>query len=517
MDTQYDVFLSYNRQDRDAVHQLATYLNHETDLIPWFDEWALIPGDSWIDDLQEGLQAAKSCAVFVGKSGQGPWQAKEVHGALQQQTKKQSFRVIPVLLPEAPERVELPLFLQGLNWVDFQNGLDDDDALWKLECGIRGIPPGNGRSKAPDNDEIQKANLEKVTPIVLPPPGGALALDSEFYIPRAADQEVFQAIGLPRSIVTVRAPRQFGKTTLISRAYHHATEQNDKLKTVFIDFQFLTNQVDSIDSIWLYIAGTIAHKLKLDHWMTDEWDSDLTYQQNFTDFLERFVLTEENDQLLIGLDEVDRLVNSPIRNSFFGAIRAFYNQGAIDPVWKRVRWIIGVSSEPEFFIEDLNQSPFNVGIQVELEAFFLDDIQNVSQHFANGTEGLTVATSPNAQGKNLDWEFILKLLDFCGGHPFLFHTLLYQSASKSQIEKIVLNDVSIGQKKLWGHLKRFLILFQKDAPLKKAMLSVIQGNGCDDYKLADRLQAAGLARLDKTFKVVPFCPLYQTFFETKLQ
>ena len=55
-----------------------------------------------------------------------------------------------MLLPGAPaEAPELPLFLQGHSWVRFEalddDGALEDDALWRLECGIVGRAPGRGR------------------------------------------------------------------------------------------------------------------------------------------------------------------------------------------------------------------------------------------------------------------------------------------------------------------------------------------------------------------------------------
>jgi hypothetical protein len=146
-DKRYAVFLSYNSEDRAAVEQLAIYLQDRVNLHPWLDKWELIPGESWVENLERGLAESVTCAIFVGQSGKGPWQEQEVKLALRQQVKNPDFRVIPVLLLDAPQQPELPAFLSGNMWVDFRNGLHDDDALWRLECGIRGKPPGRGRPK----------------------------------------------------------------------------------------------------------------------------------------------------------------------------------------------------------------------------------------------------------------------------------------------------------------------------------------------------------------------------------
>jgi TIR domain len=110
------VFLSYNDEDRAAVEKIAVYLADKANLHPWFDQWALIPGEPWVLNLERGLANSSSCAVFVGKSGQGPWQTPEVEAALREQVRDPGFRVIPVLLPDAPQQPKLPIFLTGNTW-----------------------------------------------------------------------------------------------------------------------------------------------------------------------------------------------------------------------------------------------------------------------------------------------------------------------------------------------------------------------------------------------------------------
>lgn len=142
----FDVFLSFNSEDREIVRSIAEHLYDNAQLKPWFDEWNPIPGESAIQNLERGLIAAKTCAAFIGESGQGPWQKPEVEVALRRQIGNASFRVIPVFLPGAPQKPELPPFLANNTWVDMRGGLEDDNALWQLECGIRGVSPGRGRN-----------------------------------------------------------------------------------------------------------------------------------------------------------------------------------------------------------------------------------------------------------------------------------------------------------------------------------------------------------------------------------
>src|SRR3954447_10647836 len=116
----YDVFLSHSSADKPAVEKLARKLL-DAGLSPFLDKWNLVPGEPWQEALEEALDSSRTCAVFLGPSGIGPWQNEEMRAALQSRVSERGFRVIPVLLPQAhtPARRELPRFLTRLTWVDF--------------------------------------------------------------------------------------------------------------------------------------------------------------------------------------------------------------------------------------------------------------------------------------------------------------------------------------------------------------------------------------------------------------
>jgi serine/threonine-protein kinase len=676
-DKTYEVFLSYNGEDRDAVQSIAVYLADEAQLDPWFDRWSLIPGEPWVRNLEKGLAASSSCAVFIGPSGQGPWQQPEVEAALRQSVKSPEFRVIPVLLPDAPLETELPVFLSGNTWVDFSQGLTDELARWRLECGIRGIAPGSGRlrkEKAQSSPELPKpvqleninvapakkpANIfisyrhhepdsslahifaeilqqaghqvfidtglrwgsdwvtgirealersdflvlllsresgtsemvvKEVTlarelahqhngaPLILPVrlrlpfteplpyqlaiglhnihqevwneandtsrlahrlletvgegfswqvndqaevnpvgqvsalqpqfdprsmiiPGGSVKSDSRFYIVREADEEVFFELQKSRAVVTVRGPRQTGKTSLIMGMYVALRQAKEPLRTAFIDFQALEGKsLQSRNAIWCAIAVHIAKQLKVEGWKTTDWQFEESYISNISTFLDRFIFASDKTPLLICLDEVDRLFSSEIGSKFFSSVRAFYNSGALDPSWRKVRWLLGTSSEPSFFIEDLHQSPFNIGLRVDLGAFTPLEIESFA-----GRHGLSF--DPNT---------LNTLMDYVGGRPYLVHLLFYHMVRNPRANSNLV-DTNVSSRSIFrDHLHSYLVQFQRQKSLASAMKNIIKGNGCEDAKLVDRLEAAGLVRRDDSEKPFPACRLYAEFFGSEL-
>jgi class 3 adenylate cyclase len=133
------VFLSHNSMDKPAVRELATALKARQIRV-WLDEWELVPGRPWQDGLEEAIKTAKSAAVIVGKDGLGPWEIPEMRACLSQFVGRR-MPVIPVLLPGAPDNVELPLFLKEFTWVDLRRGLTEE-GLDRLQWGVTGRKPG---------------------------------------------------------------------------------------------------------------------------------------------------------------------------------------------------------------------------------------------------------------------------------------------------------------------------------------------------------------------------------------
>jgi len=137
----FDVFLCHNSEDKEAVIKIAEQLKYEYKIEPWLDEWELRPGFPWQAELEKQIAHIESAAVFVGKSGIAPWQEDEIYAFLRE-FKRRKCPVIPVLLPDAPQKPQLPLFLEGITWVDFREQTRVyTPAMDQLIWGITGIKP----------------------------------------------------------------------------------------------------------------------------------------------------------------------------------------------------------------------------------------------------------------------------------------------------------------------------------------------------------------------------------------
>jgi GTPase SAR1 family protein len=130
----YDVFLCHNTADKPAVKIIGEQLK-ELGILPWLDEWELRPGLPWQRALEAQIENIKAAAVFIGKNDIGPWQDQEIAAFLRQFVRREC-PVIPVLLLDCDQKPKLPIFLDGMMWVDFRES--DPDPMRQLLWGITG-------------------------------------------------------------------------------------------------------------------------------------------------------------------------------------------------------------------------------------------------------------------------------------------------------------------------------------------------------------------------------------------
>jgi hypothetical protein len=133
----YDVFLSYNKSDRETVREIAERLR-AAGLLAWFDQVDMAPGQPWKDQLEQQIGHARAGAVFVGRHGLGKWQQLEASALLDENFRRPEFRIIPVLLPGVSGADALPGFLRQWHSVDYRTG---DYGFDRLRWGITGERP----------------------------------------------------------------------------------------------------------------------------------------------------------------------------------------------------------------------------------------------------------------------------------------------------------------------------------------------------------------------------------------
>jgi formylglycine-generating enzyme required for sulfatase activity len=169
----FDVFMCHNSDDKPEVIKIAEQLRN-LGIKPWLDQWELRPGRRWILELDRQITDIDAAAVFVGGSGDGPWQSEEIDAILIE-FKDRKCPIIPVLLESAPAQPRLPIFLRGRMWVDFR--VKNPDPLQQLIWGIKDKPIDLGQSRSALTNYVEElGNGIKLEMLAIP--GGEFMMGS---------------------------------------------------------------------------------------------------------------------------------------------------------------------------------------------------------------------------------------------------------------------------------------------------------------------------------------------------
>jgi small GTP-binding protein len=144
---EFDVFLAHNSADKKDVLAISKKLK-QRGLNPWIDNEQIPPGRWFQDIIQQVIPKVKAAAIFIGLKGMGKWESMELRVFISQCVER-GIPVIPTLLPGVASVPEDLLFLKGLNWVQFLNTVDEQEALDNLEWGITGMHPKKERQGFP--------------------------------------------------------------------------------------------------------------------------------------------------------------------------------------------------------------------------------------------------------------------------------------------------------------------------------------------------------------------------------
>jgi hypothetical protein len=222
----------------------------------------------------------------------------------------------------------------------------------------------------------------KPKPPPIEPCGGAMPLDSKFYVERPVDAEFQTTIQRHDSILLLKGPRQVGKTSLLARGLQQAREAG--VIILLTDFQKLAEaQLHSLETFFIALGEMLANQLELEVYPQDKWRADLAPITNFDNYFQRQILRKTDKQVLWAIDEADRLFLCDFSSEVFALFRTWHNERALNPSTpcRKLTLVIAYATETYLFIKDQNQSPFNVGTKLTLEDFTLEHLTDLNQRY----------------------------------------------------------------------------------------------------------------------------------------
>ncbi|MDZ8140832.1 MAG: AAA-like domain-containing protein [Nostoc sp. DedQUE04] len=332
-------------------------------------------------------------------------------------------------------------------------------------------------------------------------PNGSVPLGSPFYLERAPlEEQVNQEIRKPGALVRIKAPREMGKTSLLMRILDSAKRQG--YRTVSLNLEQVDQVILSdLNQFLRWLCTNIARQLQLEAKLDEYWDEDLGSKISCTSYVEEYLLKSIATPLVLALDEVNQIFEHPqVAKDFLPLLRSWYEEAKTLPIWQKLRLIVVYSTEIYVPLQ-LNQSPFNVGLPVQLNDLSLDEVQQLAQRY------------------ELDWsdgKEARQLMDMVGGHPALVHKALYHLSRREVTLAHLLETAPTAAGIYNHHLQRHWVILQEQPELASALNNSI--SAADPVYLAlipaYKLNSMGLIKLDGN-KATPSCQLYRRYFQSQ--
>ncbi|MBP5977375.1 AAA-like domain-containing protein [Brasilonema sp. CT11] len=334
-------------------------------------------------------------------------------------------------------------------------------------------------------------------------PSGLVPLGSPYYIEQSEiTTQVYKEIINPGALIRMKAPQEMGKTSLLLRIVEYAKQIGYHTVSLNLQEQIDQTILSDLNRFLRWLCANISCQLELEPRLDEFWDEDIGSKVSCSLYLRNYVLEQINSPLVLALDEVNQIFEHPqVAKEFLPLLRSWYEDAKRQPIWQKLRLIV-VHSTEVYVPLDLNQSPFNVGLPIELNYFSLEQVQELAQRF----------------GLNWTNDEARLVTDIVGGHPSLVHLTLYHLSRGEVALGQLLQTAATPTSIYYRHIQPYWATLKVQPELALALSAVMSATKPVRLEpiLAYKLKSMGLIKLDNNL-ATPSCRLYQEYFQLKCQ
>ncbi len=360
---------------------------------------------------------------------------------------------------------------------------------------IAPIEPNWSQANTASEAELSDYNQEPLLP------EGQVPLDSWFYVERPpTEANCYKTILQPGALIRLKAPRRMGKSSLMVRILNYAAKQG--YQTVFLSLHLAArNVLQDLDKFLQWFSASVGLGMHLPNRLVDYWDELFGSKISCKIYFEQYLLAKKPEPLVLALDDVDRLFQYPdLADEFFGLLRTWHEQAKNQKIWKQLRLVVGHSTEV-YIPLDVNKSPFNVGLPIELKPFTAEQVEDLAGRYA------------------LNWsrDETEQLMAIANGQPYLVQLALYSLWQENVTLEQLLPTATTAGGIFAEHLRRQWWTLTQAPELSTAFAQVVQASKPIELELlqAFKLESMGLVRLQGN-QATPSCALYTQYFRDRL-
>ncbi|MDX2217135.1 MAG: AAA-like domain-containing protein [Oculatellaceae cyanobacterium bins.114] len=325
-----------------------------------------------------------------------------------------------------------------------------------------------------------------------------MPLNSCFYIERPPiEGQAYAEISKPGSLIRIKASRRMGKSSLMLRLINRALALEYKVAT--IDFREADAAIfEHPDKFFRWLCKFTTRQLNLPLKLDDYWDESVGSKVSCTLYFEGHLLPHLNCPLVLLLNEVSRIFEYPtIAREFLPLLRFWYEQARQVTIWQQLRPVVLHSTEI-YIALSLHQSPFNVGLSLQLFPFTYKQIMQLAEQY-------------KLFPKPAEIEMLLHLT---GGQPYLVQLAFYHICDRQLSLKTILESATSPHGIYGEHLQSQAIALQQRPELLKAfqLVNSVDGWFFLEPMVACQLDSMGLVRMNGVECQVS-CQLYRQYFK----
>ena len=241
---------------------------------------------------------------------------------------------------------------------------------------------------------------------------GLLALGSTFYLERPPLEKIcYETIGQPGSLIRIEGAKWMGKTSLVEQILERGNSQGQR--TVYLDFSSINRKIiQDIDALLRWLSLMISFQLNLEDTVRHYYHkSVLDWNNNCTFYFEKYILNETQSEIILALDNIDRLFSyKQTAEIFLNLLSDWHQKSQVEGRWSKLKLILTQSTNGSISGE-IERSLSSMGTPIVLKEFSFDQVKTLANFY------------------ELDWDdlTIRRLVNEVGGHPYLVRLAMYQT------------------------------------------------------------------------------------------
>lgn len=298
------LFISYKRgvePDEPVALEIFRALNQDYEV---FIDQTMTVGTRWAERIEAEIRQSDFLITFLSAhSVHSEMVLGEIETAHRLSKEQGKPTILPIRLGyRDPFAYPISAYLNGINWAFWDGPIDTPRLLEELRQAIVGnlLSIATAQSKA---DLTAAAQIASPIPQPLPAaqpvslkvplemPEGTMDLESQFYVARSGDALVLETVQRQGVTITIKGPRQMGKSSLLIRTMAVAVAAGKRV--AFLDFQLFdkTALMDS-DRFFRQFCAWLTDELELADRVEEFWSLPLSNSMRCTRYMQRYLLKE---------------------------------------------------------------------------------------------------------------------------------------------------------------------------------------------------------------------------------